>query len=341
MNIIYFIVGIVAATIILLFFFRRPFVVEHEQEIDAERETIWGHVIDLRKRHAWSPWINNEPDCKLEYSEDTTGNGSWNSWDGQYIGAGTITRTRVGTDFIEEQLQFTRPRFRPCRVRWQLAKLADRHYTLTWTMHGSVPLIMSFIVGRMKAQIKRDFELGLGYLNRLVNPQAEAPLLSFSYPVKASACHYVGIKHRCAIDDIGPWMEQTMPRLLELLREKGIETTGSALTIWNKRHFGGKEFTFTNALPICKPDAVKIKADAEAQGMFTDFYQGGENFVETLLEGDYRFLPTSWLVAFDHLKMRKLKFDWKKPPIEIYDNDPRSVKHSNETRTRILIGVRP
>jgi hypothetical protein len=41
-----------------------------------------------------------------------------------------------------------------------------------------------------------------------------------------------------------------------------------------------------------------------------------------------------------HLRMYKLKQDSARPSLEVYENDPESVTHSNEIRTTLYIPLR-
>ena len=334
------IIIVVLAALVALFVIQRRFEIVHSSEMEAEPDAVWALISDLAKWPEWSPWDKHEPDSKTELSEQTNIEGSWSSWDGTYIGAGKMTTVKLGQDSIELKLEFFRPRFSPCLVGLSMERLGDKRCKVTWDMRGSMPLLVSlFVLKRMRAQILRDYSLGLGYLERLVDPKADAALLSFEFPADVSGFHFIGKRHRCSVPAIGPWMEEHLPKMSAFLESNGVQPANTPRTIWNKRHFFGDEFTFTCAIPISEEDAGRLKDKVADAGFLVGGYDGGGGFVQTTLLGAYEHLSQAWFTAFDHMKMRRLKFDWRRSPLEIYDNDPRSTD-GRDLKTRILIATR-
>jgi hypothetical protein len=87
--ILYFAMAAVAAVIIM-----QPdrFVVTRAAVIDAPPERVFGHINDLRKWEAWSPWARLDPAAQNSFEGPAAGPGAAFEWAGdRKVGAGRMT----------------------------------------------------------------------------------------------------------------------------------------------------------------------------------------------------------------------------------------------------------
>ncbi|MCU7893482.1 MAG: GyrI-like domain-containing protein [Candidatus Thiodiazotropha sp. (ex Ustalcina ferruginea)] len=67
-------------------------------------------------------------------------------------------------------------------------------------------------------------------------------------------------------------------------------------------------------------------------------YPGGR-YYKTTLRGSYEFLELAWYQAYSHLQMQKIKPQQKRASLEMYENDPATVNHTNKISTSIYIPI--
>ncbi|MBI1215019.1 MAG: polyketide cyclase [Alphaproteobacteria bacterium] len=78
--------------------------------IAADAGAVFGHVNELEKWHAWSPWARMEPDAKMTYAGPKAGEGASCEWEGRKTGQGRMTVTESRPDeFIRLRLEFFKP----------------------------------------------------------------------------------------------------------------------------------------------------------------------------------------------------------------------------------------
>jgi hypothetical protein len=126
-------------------------------------------------------------------------------------------------------------------------------------------------------------------------------------------------------------MQEGFPRLLGQVRGAGHEPAGPPLAAYGKTDLKALRFECDMALPV---------TEYCPSGPFAQKRLPGGPHFAVELSGSYAFLPLVWHSAMGHLRMRKLKVDRTRPCLEIYENDPRAVAHSNEIRTRLEIPLR-
>src|SRR4051794_15550578 len=79
--------------------------------INASPASVFGHVNDLHKWEAWSPWAKMDPNCKMDYAGAPAGAGATMHWSGNNkVGEGrmTITSSRP-SELVGLKLDFLRP----------------------------------------------------------------------------------------------------------------------------------------------------------------------------------------------------------------------------------------
>ena len=161
-------VGVLVAAL-LVFAATRPdaFRVQRATSIKAPPETIFAHISDLHRWHAWSPYEKKDPAMKRALSGAASGKGAVYEWDGnkdvgkgrmEIIEASPPTKVRIKLDFVK-------PFEAHNIVEFTLAPNGDSTH-VTWAMHGASPYVAK-IIGifvNMDNMIGKDFDAGLSNL---------------------------------------------------------------------------------------------------------------------------------------------------------------------------------
>lgn len=157
-------------------------IVERSRIIAAAPERVHPHLHDYRSFVQWSPWSGRDPAQTTTFSEPSSGEGAWYTWDGNDdVGAGRMDTTLVQADRIEQDLTFTRPFEAKAKVVYTLSPVGEDRTQVTWTMDqpADLPTKAITLVVDMDAMIGADFDSGLDALKARVEaepaPVEEAP----------------------------------------------------------------------------------------------------------------------------------------------------------------------
>ena len=136
---------IVVAALAYLFTLPADFEVRRSLLMSLDRQRVFDKVRDLTSWNEWSPWLMHEPDAKLTYSGNPDREGGSFSWDGKYIGAGTLTHVRLDAPVrIDQRIVFKRPFKSESEVWWEFAD-RDGQTEVTWGMRGRMPFFLRFL----------------------------------------------------------------------------------------------------------------------------------------------------------------------------------------------------
>ena len=150
--------------------------------IAAPPSDVFGHVNDLHKFQAWSPWAGIDPNCKYTFEGPTAGTGAAFSWTGNAaVGAGkmTITDSQPG-NLIRVHLDFYKPFAGVGETEYSFKPDADKT-VVTWSMSGKKNFITKAIglFVSMDKMLGPQFEIGLERLKTI----AEATKVADATPV--------------------------------------------------------------------------------------------------------------------------------------------------------------
>lgn len=328
------IAAIILITLIYLSSLPGDYEIRVTRALPASPDKVFDRIIDLQSWNEWSPWLMHEPDCPLTFSGNTKEVGGSYSWDGKKVGAGTMEHTVLERPRLTEQkLTFTRPFKSVCTVGFELEPVdkneaAQPKTEVTWYMKGTMPFLFRPMVRRTKEMIAQDYEIGLALLAGVLDPSAEHPKFDFLGEQQRETTTYLAIPWQGSLDDMPKAMEQGFTELGEHFKAGNIEAVGQPFSVYHKVKKRGTYFVVDMAIPV---------ADGTEDDKFEIKQIAGGKFHQTQITGSYDFLKAAWHSAMAHLKMSKIKFDWKRPCVELYENDPSSVQNSNEIVTSIFI----
>ncbi|KMW58986.1 hypothetical protein AIOL_003967 [Candidatus Rhodobacter oscarellae] len=164
------IVLLVAVLALGSFLLPREVAVARSVTIDAAPEAVFPHVNSLQKTEAWSPWMQRDPEVKLDYAGPEAGVGNkmtWASEDPQ-VGNGTQEITlSVENEKVETALDFGP--MGTAKASFTLAA-AGEGTEITWgfvtdTGYNPMARYMGMMMDRW---VGADYETGLGNLKSLV-----------------------------------------------------------------------------------------------------------------------------------------------------------------------------
>lgn len=296
----------------------------------VEPQQVFDVVADFTGWPGWSPWLMHEPDARLEFSDDPAREGGWYRWDGKLIGAGRITHVELSSPSrIEDRIEFFRPFKSLARVWWEFESQAGRT-DVSWCMQGRMPFLLRFLTPMTRGMIEKDFDLGLLLLRHRLDPSAEYPAICFDGESAFDETWVITRAYRGGIGGLGDAMRETFTRMGEHIRANGQGPRSAPFAAYRKVNVRKMFFELDMAMPV--------DPSLDAGGFVRKRLGGGRYYKVTQL-GSYDFLKLTWYSAMAHLRMARIRVDRSRPSLEVYENDPTGVGHSNEIHTTLYIPV--
>ena len=273
----------------------------------------------------------HEPGTRLEFSESPEQEGGWYTWDGKRVGAGKLTHTRIRpSERIEERIEFLRPFKTVNSVSWEFAE-QDGQTRVSWSIEGRMPFFFRFMTPMMTMMLARDYDLGLALLRGRLDPDAERPGIIFDGELERESCTALTIPFKGGKDEMVKAMTDGFPELTAHVEQSGGILAGRPFAAYHRVNPKKMYFECDIAVPV---------NEATPGGGFVRKTLGAGKYFQTTLSGSYDFLELAWYSAMSQVRMLKLKMDRSRPSLEIYENDPEAVTHTNEIRTTLYIPVR-
>lgn len=305
--------------------------VRRSRLINADINDVFDKLRDFRTWPEWSPWLMHEPDTKLKYSDTPNEEGGSYSWDGKYIGAGKLTHIKFDKpNRIQEKIEFTRPFKSVCDVSFELENKEGKT-NVTWIMKGTMPFLFRFMIPRMIDMISKDYDLGLAMLSGRLDPESEHPKLNFAgeTTLEAQQCLCKGFEGY--LPEMQQAMHKGFPELMEFIQKQDKQPACAPRSVYHKVDIKKMHFVCDMAIPV---------TDDTDTGTYQVKQLGGGRYFKVELQGAYDFLELAWYSAYAHLHMKKIKPDNNRPSMEVYENNPEEINHSNETITTIYIPIK-
>ena len=339
MYIIIIVSVIILAGFIYLLSIKGNYEIRRSYTMNASLETVFDKLCDFKSWPEWNPWLIHEPETRLEYSDDCNQEGGSYSWDGKYIGAGTMThQTLQRPTLLQNKLEFTRPFKSVCDVSFELKEKDEREgdnwlekTEVTWIMHGRMPFLFRFMIPKTKDLISKDYDLGLAMLAGKIDPNSPHPRLRFDGKINLEPKLYLSKPFEGYIEQLEQAMQSGFVELIDYVQQQKIGMTGKPMTIYHKVNTKKMHFVCDMAVPV--NDATK-KKDYPIKK-----FSGGRYYKVTL-QGAYRFLELAWHSAYSHVCVTRIKIDKKRPALEVYENEPNSITTTNSLISSLYIPVK-
>jgi len=310
------ILGVVALPV-GAYYFSRPALMRVSRSVPIEKppSAVFGVLKDFRQWNEWSPWFKLEPTATCNIEGDGQSAGASLTWDGQLIGAGTLTLRGFDATAgrLEYDLLFTRPFKSTAQVVFTIAAAGSGASTVTWQMESKMPYILHKM---MKAMIGMDYERGLSMLKEYVETGTVLSQTHIEGVQERPGLYYVGLERQSGFDELGASMEEGFHRLMQSMERSKVEPTGQPFTIYNKYDFIRRSCHYVSAVPVATGDLPELY-----DGLFVSSIPTQQALVIRHL-GRYEHLGNPWAAAHMWLRANKRKLLKFPKPYEFYTNDP-------------------
>ena len=337
-----------ALAIFLIYLLSQPakYTVTHTADIEASADTVFEKIADLKTWSDWNPWILHEPEAELDFQANSEGffnkEDSSYTWKGSYIGSGCMTHTKLHKSHrIEQKLEFFKPWKSTCQISFDIAAKPDskKICSVTWNMQGRLPFLMRWMRSKLIRNCTRDYELGLLLLNGIMNPKSKQGIaFSIQGTVEESEQASLALGYKGALSKLGEAWSAAAPKIAAAIEaHPKLTQAGPPLTVYRRMNPKTEMLSCNIAFPIRSQDDSSISSEDIPEGFIYHIIPAS-TYSKSTLRGSYKYLKIAWFSSFAHLRMKKLRFLWKRAPLEKYLNMPQDSSE-NELLTEIYIPV--
>jgi len=301
--------------------------------IDASPNTIFPNIVDMAKWEEWGTWYEQDPDMKINYSENTVGIGAKSTWLSKKLGNGNQEIIEVQPNqLIKTKMQFE---------GWDgyayatigLDKVDEEQTKVSWTLKGDseIPFLMRGMGKLMdfEGAIKRDYDTGLASLKALSEKMAaEMPTTYSGYEIKTvnfPAKTFMAIRKTVPVTAITPFYAENLPKIFGKVSAAKGEPTGMPFGIFYDYNETTQQTDMAAAVP------VKEKVDIGAEFSTLEFPTQKALLVNYY--GGYEGTAKAHEAIGEYIKANGLNENML--AMEEYVTDPTTVDDPSKVLTRI------
>ncbi len=247
----YSIGAVILALVVIGIFLPSRAIVERSITIDANRSTVFSLLNDFHQVNKWSPWIEDDPNARIEIYGPRRGVDATVTWDGSIVGQGSQTITEsVPFERVATALDFGDQG--NAEVVFRLREIDDgTEVVWTFTMDFGFNLVGRYIGLIIGGAVGDDYEEGLASLQSMAEG---LPRIDFSdieiehIVVEAKDIAFQptsSVPEAAAISDA---MGKAYFNILGFIDENKLQEAGAPISI--SRAFSGSEIRFDAAIPV-------------------------------------------------------------------------------------------
>jgi hypothetical protein len=168
MIILYFILGIIAALLLIALISPATYLVEKSIVINKPVNEVYMKVADLKYYNKWNPWQQTDPTATANITGSADSIGHRYGWEGKKVGVGSLTlANRTTNQSIHFDLEFVKPWKSKADDDWTFTN-ENGNTKVVWRNSGGLPFPVARIMGPMiKKNLNHQFEVGLSNLKKM------------------------------------------------------------------------------------------------------------------------------------------------------------------------------
>lgn len=288
--------------------------------INKPQAEILEFLANYKNWPAWSPWLIQEPNCPLSYTDSQGQIGDGYEWNGDLVGAGSMALTDKNPNGLSMKLSFKRPFKSEADVFFGVHSLeGEEGCEVSWVMHGNLPWYLFFLKGMFKNWIAMDYDRGLKMLKSQLETGHVHSQLEIIGKRPLEHIHYMALKGKATIAELGPVMENHFHQFEMFLEKENIEPVGPPFALYEKMDKRTTASEFLTCFPISLEDKEKF----DMPFSYGQIDAGNSYVVKHT--GEYPFMGNAWACAMGASRHNKVKVKFKPMGMERYLNDPGEV----------------
>lgn len=313
------------------------FNVYREKVIEAPREVVYNLINDYKKWPEWSPWLAQEPNAKITFSDTTAGVNAFYHWKGDILGEGSIKTIFSNKDSILQKIKFIKPRASNGDVYWQLSPLNPSQSKVVWGMKGELSFTEKAYMlykGGMEKILAPDLEKGLEKIDSLSNLAIEEYNIIPKGISEYGGGYYLYLTTVTKQSEAAVKMEELFPKIRQYATKNDLSIAGPPFTLYHE----WDDLNKTTIFSVCIPIREKVIPSSENE-VLCGYIEPGRYF-KTVLKGNHKNLKEVWNRASLAVKTNRLTEDPERDLMEVYLSDPNKIPNPADWITEIYVPVK-
>lgn len=305
--------------------------------IDAPEEVVHDYISNYEKLEEWIPWIERDSGLIVSLGDTTKGKNASLSWNGKYIGTGTMKITKANNDTIVNKVNFITPYQFENNMYWNLSSNRDSGTEVTWGITGNLSFkekIYALYLGGLDKMFKPDLNKGLKKLDSLITTDISKYSISNKGIADFGGGFYLYITKACKQEDATTNKELLFSRIRQFMKQNDIRSNGLPFILYHNIDDLNNTITFSACTPV--KDRVAIASNND---VLCGFLPQGR-YGKTILNGNYTHLEEAWVKAKENITKKLIFRDIRRDPMEVYVKTPKETANPAEWITEIYIPVR-
>ncbi|MFN3951874.1 MAG: SRPBCC family protein [Thermaurantimonas sp.] len=216
---------------------RSEYQVERTIEIQADYETVFPMISNLREMRHWSPWHDRDPQLEETYEGEDGMPGSIHRWKGNdETGQGQQKIIAIRPDRIDLEVRFEKP-FKATNPTWiTIDTKSPESVVISWGFKGRIPrpLNLMLLFTDFESAIGMDYEQGLKKLKELAemrftekNPYKDILLQDVTFDMR----HFTYTSIQTTFKNLIADAVKVGLQLEDLMKKRGISPFGNLVAV--------------------------------------------------------------------------------------------------------------
>ncbi len=302
--------------------------------IDADPIVVFNDLNDYRNWKEWGPWYEQDSTIRVQYADNTVGEGGAYTWTSDVEGGGRMKTLQVQKpERLDQEMVFETPfGDMASEVYWILNKV-ETGTELTWGIKGELPFFSRFMASGMTEQLGPMQERGLELFDKNLQKKLKVYSIDSVGVVDFSGGFYLYVSTSSKINQIGVKSEGMMDHISKFVQDNRIRLTGSPFTLYHKFDQENGTSMFSIAYPIAE------RIVTQDSDILTGYMERGTYF-KTILTGAYTNLQEAWEKAmFDAENLKEYALEESGESFEIYVNNQENTPNPAQLVTEIYVPV--
>ena len=304
--------------------------------IKAPASLLYDKVIDFKEWPSFSPWLEQEPEATLTYTDKTSGVDASYSWNGKVLGEGSMkTISEEENKSITQHISFIKPFKSESDINWTFEPTKEGT-KVTWSMEGKQDFMTKMytaFTGSIEESTAPSFERGLFKLDSIIQSDMKKYTVSIDKePTTHSGGYYIYNTTSCKFDDFEAKMKEMLPKVGMYAQKNNITMAGAPFILYHKWDEANNAVMFSCCVPTT---ARVITTESDIlTGQLQPF-----KAIKTTLKGNYDNLKEAWDKSMAFIPENNYTISENGPMIESYLTDPMSTPNPADWKTEIYIAI--
>lgn len=302
--------------------------------IKADPIVVFNDLNDYKNWKDWGPWYEQDSTIRVQYADNTVGEGGAYTWTSDIEGGGRINTIKISKpERLDQKIVFETPfGDMASDVYWILNK-TESGTELTWGIKGELPFFSRFMASGMKDQLGPMEERGLELFDENLQKKLKIYAIDSVGVIDYSGGFYLYLSTSSKINDLGSKVNDMIDHVDKYVSDNNIRSSGSPFVLYHKFDQENGTTMFSVGYPISE------RIITQDTDILTGYMERG-TYAKTILTGSYSNSKEAWEKAmFDAANLKEYSLLENGEPFEIYVNSPETTPNPAKLVTEIYVPV--